>query len=286
YNTKLHTSNCIRSIVENTKGVTYEIILVDNASTDGSQDLFRNDNRIKFVENNENLGFGKANNIGYKYAIGKYIFLLNSDTILLNNALKHFYDFAECSVNNIVCLGSLLLDKNNQIMHSFGCFPTISNILLHLLSVYTSRLNLNLEFNETRYIRERPFEVDYVTGADLFIRREIIEIYGFFDPVFFLYYEETDLQYRYSKARCKMLVIDGPMIYHIDGGSSHKQKKVSAKQMIYITDGRFKYIRKHYNLFSYFFFIIIYFLLRLIPVAINNYSVSEKIRFLSFLIKD
>ena len=78
YNTLQLTDNCIRSIIEKTTEVTYEIILVDNASTDGSIGFFQKDKRVKFIQSPVNLGFGKANNLGYEYSQGKYIFLLNS----------------------------------------------------------------------------------------------------------------------------------------------------------------------------------------------------------------
>ena len=92
YNTRQLTSNCIESIFKYTNGVSFEVILVDNASTDGSIDFFTNDERIIFISSKENLGFGRANNLGYKVAKGRYIFLLNSDTLLLNNAIKIFCD--------------------------------------------------------------------------------------------------------------------------------------------------------------------------------------------------
>ena len=79
------------SVFAQTSGVLFEVILVDNASTDGSIELFEKDDRICFVESGGNLGFGKANNLGYNYATGKYLFLLNSDTLLLNNAIKEFF---------------------------------------------------------------------------------------------------------------------------------------------------------------------------------------------------
>ena len=76
------TRECIDSIFTKTKGINFEIILVDNASTDGSENYFKGDKRILFIQSNKNLGFGRANNLGAKYSKGKYLFLLNSDTII------------------------------------------------------------------------------------------------------------------------------------------------------------------------------------------------------------
>ena len=88
YNTIELTLNCINSIFTHTLGIDFEVIVVDNNSDDGSGEILRLDKRIVFIQNLANEGFGSANNIGYQYAKGKYLFLLNSDTILLNNAIK------------------------------------------------------------------------------------------------------------------------------------------------------------------------------------------------------
>ena len=82
YNTKDITSDCIKSVLKYTKSISYEIILVDNASTDGSREFFSQYQGVKYVYNDTNYGFGVANNIGSKYASGEYLFFLNSDTIL------------------------------------------------------------------------------------------------------------------------------------------------------------------------------------------------------------
>ena len=91
YNTKDLTKKCIESVIKYTTNILYEIILVDNASMDGSKELFEKDIRIKYIYNSTKDGFGKANNLGLKYSSGKYVFLLNSDTILMNNAVYQFY---------------------------------------------------------------------------------------------------------------------------------------------------------------------------------------------------
>ena len=92
YNTKDITENCIASIITQTKDVEYEIILVDNASVDGSKEYFKNRKEICYIYSNENLGFGKANNLGAEKAKGELLFLLNSDTILIENSIKKMYD--------------------------------------------------------------------------------------------------------------------------------------------------------------------------------------------------
>ena len=117
------TKDCIDSVIEKTTDVEYEIILVDNASTDGSKEFFKNYRGISYIYNEKNLGFGAANNVGMSIARGENILCLNSDTIFINNALKYFVEY-ETEYNHNVVLGSWLLDQEKNITHSYGYFIT------------------------------------------------------------------------------------------------------------------------------------------------------------------
>lgn len=231
YNTFTLTSDCIKSIIHNTKDISFEIILVDNASTDGSRDIFENDNRIKYIYNDINSGFGTANNIGFKSAAGKYIFLLNSDTLLLNNAIKIFYDKMEILPKNVACCGAWLMDSEKNIIHSGDYFP----------KWYQSFFGNKKELNYSDSTKD--LSVDYVTGADLFIRRSAIEKYGLFDENIFLYYEETDLQERYHQHGLQSMIINGPQIVHLEGKSS----KPSVKKGNIMMNSKIYYFKKRMN---------------------------------------
>ena len=111
YNTLQMTDECITSIVEKTKRVSYEIILVDNASTDGSKEFFEKDDRVTYIYNEENYGFGKANNVGASVAKGKYLFFLNSDTYLINDAIDKLFETRLSMSKNVGFIGGVLYDK-------------------------------------------------------------------------------------------------------------------------------------------------------------------------------
>lgn len=225
YNTCKMTSECIDSVIEKTHGIDYEIILIDNASTDGSKDFFEKDSRIKYIYSEKNLGFGKANNLGYRYSCGKYLFLLNSDTLLLNNALKIFFDFAEKSKPNELFFGTVLVDKSYYPIHSCANFPTFSFIIKKYLNNYTKLIGINIINKHYDTLpKTYPSEVDYITGADLFIKKFIIDdSYGLFNHNFFMYYEETELQYRYSVKGFKSIILNGPQIIHLCGKSTKRR---------------------------------------------------------------
>lgn len=243
YNTKELTQNCIDSIFKNTTGVSFEVILVDNASTDGSIELFEQEQRIQFIKSDENLGFGKANNLGYQYAKGKYIFLLNSDTLLLNNAIKLFYDKMESIDGSVGCLGCLLKNADHQYTHSYADFPKVSNLIYSLVPPFFRLLGSEkwvVDNPKLRANHQSFFQVEYITGADLFIRRNVIEECGLFDPDFFMYYEDPEMQYRYLRKGYKSYIYDAPKIIHLEGGSMKPDRRKSLISF----DSQLLYLRK------------------------------------------
>ena len=161
YNTLQMTSECIDSIIANTSDVEYEIILVDNASKDGSKEFFENDHRVKYLYSEINKGFGAGNNLGVRHACGKYIFLLNSDTLLKNNAIKILFDFSESHSKPCVC-GGWLLDKNGN--------PNISEVAFPRMNIVDFFRSKFAKAAAPDYTKNK--EVDVVCGADMFLLRE------------------------------------------------------------------------------------------------------------------
>ncbi|MDR3227452.1 MAG: glycosyltransferase family 2 protein, partial [Prevotellaceae bacterium] len=182
-------------------------IVVDNASVDGSQQMIKKEfSNITLIESCENIGFGQANNLGAKSASGKYLFMLNSDTILKNNATKILFDFIDKNPKVGICGGNLF-DENNQPIHSYSALPGIIQELKRLLLIPNTNY-----FNHTN----NPKEVGYITGADLMIRSDIFNILNGFDSDFFMYYEESELTYRVKKAGYKVYNIPQAQIIHLE----------------------------------------------------------------------
>ena len=232
FNTSALLKDCLQSVFEQTKGIAFEVIVSDNGSTDGSVEMIKSDfPQVVLVENNANLGFGTANNRGLDVAKGKYIFYLNSDTILLNNAVKIFFDFWENlpEKDNIGAIGANLLNRKNEVIHSHGTFLDFgvelknslkalrATIAYAILSIFSKKFPpLDIQDDRAQFF---VGAVDYATGADLFLKNDQ---FARFDERFFLYCEETDLQLQMAKAGKTRLLIDGPKIIHLSGGGDRK----------------------------------------------------------------
>lgn len=270
YNTKQLLADCLTTVFEKTKDVAYEVIVVDNASTDGSEEyITKRFPNIKWINSGENLGFGRANNLGAKYATGKYLFLLNSDTLLLNNAIRIFFDYAEShQYEGIGTLGSWLLDKDGKPNNSFGFFPCATNEIKYLLGKY--------QLPSLNDITEEK-EVDYITGADLFIEKRLFEGLDGFDKNIFMYYEETDLQYRLALRSLSRKIIPGPRIIHLEGGS-FENKGLSLKRFLMAQTSYNYYLRKNFHGLNYYFNRVMLCLIRLTLFITTKWTVSEKIK--------
>ena len=276
YNSTEFLIQSINSVIEHTKGVNYEIIVVDNNSPDKGivkiEEIFGD--KIVVVKSDKNLGFGGANNLGSEKARGAFLFFLNPDTQLLNDSISFFYEFAHTSKEVIGTLGSILLNDQRKANHSYGSFLTPVNVLCNSLPLHKRDI--------TSFI-DNPIEVDYITGADLFMPSSVFKKIGGFDESFFMYSEEVDLQYRISKEGYKRIIIPGPNIIHFDGGSYDKSKP-SARRRYEKDKSRIHYVKKHYGRFAFVIFKVCMLFVKF-PVLINKrYNISENIHYYKMII--
>ncbi len=259
YNTKDLVIDCIRSVINNTKAISYEIILVDNASTDGSvenvKEIFPS---INIISSSVNLGFGRANNLASQNAKGEFLFFLNSDTILVEDSISKLYDFFISNENEIKigALGCILVDKTFQVNGFGGKFPTCKEEMKGLFRTMLLNMKLITSHRKQTYpLNKEFFEVDYVIGADLMMRSSLFKKLNGFDPSFFMYYEETDLQKRMSLLNLKAFIYTKTRIIHLEDGSGKLIKTYSNRKRIIIHTSRNIYLKKNdsrnYNIYVY-----------------------------------
>jgi GT2 family glycosyltransferase len=287
YNTKSLLKDCLNSIFEKTIGIEFEIIIVDNASIDGSQEMVKKEfAEVTLIENDENLGFGRANNIGAKVSRGRFLFFLNSDTMLIENSIKILLNFYESSSirKKIGVIGCLLFDKNYAYSNSYGQFPSFSNILKSRINHYLNVLYPNRK-QKTQLITDISYiNVDYVSGADLFIPRIIFEYLNGFSDKYFLYYEETDLQKRMETLNLERIVIFFTKIIHIENGTINSQKKFSHQKRMLFLQSENIFLKNNYPFI--FFTLKIINILFIIPTVFNKkYKLKENFEFLQMMFK-
>lgn len=253
YNTRELLQQCIDSIYKYTINVNFEIIIIDNASKDGSTDMVKSSYpEVILIESKENLGFGRANNWGAKHASGTYLLLLNSDTILLENSIKILYDFFESANNPILAvIGCKLLDINKRPHISYGNFPTIRQELFEYgLSRIFRRYYLTKLSPSVRDAGRQIKEVDYIMGADLFFKRKIFEQVNGFDEDFFLYYEETEICFRLKKQGFRIQWVPLTSIIHYIGASGNQTKEFNYWILEQLHKSKYLYYRKCHGILT------------------------------------
>ena len=247
YKTPRFVIDSIKSINSHSEGFSYEIIVVDNASNDGSVDLIKKECQDAIIiSSNENLGTSKAYNLAISHSRGDYIFLLNPDTLLLNNAIFLMLQFISNNENVATVCGNLYdLDKNPT--HSYHLRPlslkTIkkSASLLHLISIRFNRRKFHDQFNYT----DKPIEVGYACAAAMLISKTICQKVGFFDESIFMYGEESALAYKLRKLGFITMNIPDAAIVHFEGGS------FADKKDLHFSPTRYRrFIRGNYAAFN------------------------------------
>jgi hypothetical protein len=244
YNASHLLRDCIASILQYTSDIDYEIIVVDNNSQDDSRHMVEKEfPGAILIKNNENAGFGSANNAGFKLAKGKYVLFLNPDTLLLSNAIKDFFSFMERSENaDVFACGGKLVQKDLTPNKSYGNFPSVPEIMITGLRLGRVLPSAVMDRISSGVIPKgaAAIEVDYIVGADLFLRRSAVGAGEPFDKDFFLYFEETELCYRLKAKGYRAVILPFVAIVHLEGRSSSDKnyQTYALSQLMYLAKCR------------------------------------------------
>ncbi len=208
YNTPKLTADCIASIKKLTKGIKYEIVLIDNST--------------------ENRGFTGGNNIGIKKSKGRYVLLLNSDTLIHDNVLGEMVSWMDYNpkIGIVTCA---LKNKDGSLQGTGGYFPTLLRVFSwmtiqdfpfvdNFIKPFHPTKEKSFSKNESFY--NKPKELDWVTGAFFMVRKEVIDQIGYLDEDYFMYTEETDFCFRAKKKGWNIFYNPKWSITHFGGGSS------------------------------------------------------------------
>lgn len=249
WNVKELLHACLQSLLaagQATSHLALEIIVVDSASTDGSPEMVRHHfPQVQLIASQENLGYAGGNNAGVAEAQGRYLLLLNPDTMIQPNAFKEMLDYMDAHPS-VGALGPQLLWPDGSIQSSRRCFPTLG-------SLFWESTLLGQWFPDNRHSRAyhlvdqpatQPQKVDWVVGAAILIRREAWQQVGPIDPDFFMYFEETDWCRRSVEAGWETHYLPTAQVTHFEGKSS---EQVLAARTLRFQHSKIRYTRKYFG---------------------------------------
>ena len=250
YNVKHFLEQCLYSVRRAAEKVqSAEVIVVDNASSDGSVEYIRNRfPDIRLIASNENLGFARANNLAMRESKGEYVLLLNPDTIVAENTFLHFVDFMDKHPDAGACGAYMLHTDGTFALESRRGLPT-PFVAFCKMSGLTSLFPKSKIFGRyyMRYLNETKVNpIEIVSGAFMFMRREALDKVGLLDEDFFMYGEDIDLSYRILKGGYRNYFIPSPIL-HYKGEST---KKSSYRYTHTFYQAMQLFFKKHYSHYS------------------------------------
>ncbi|MGL5563877.1 MAG: glycosyltransferase family 2 protein [Tannerellaceae bacterium] len=240
YKTEELVCECISSIQTYTQSVSYEIIVADNNSGDSLDRIRKEYPEVQVIALPENVGFGAANNIAYQASKGEVIFFLNPDTILKNNAVFYLYETLMSNPKIGVC-GANMYTLDHKANVSFLPFPNFKSEVKQLLG-----LEKELEMDSYYNFSSQSKMVDgFISGADMMVRRDVLQRCGTFDPDFFMYYEDCELNYRIKKHGYVIMSVPAAKIVHLQGMSCEaKGEEMKLSSFLMLLRSRYLYLLK------------------------------------------
>ena len=254
YNTIDLTIESINSVYTHTKGIKYEIIVIDNASKEGMLHIIKDTfPEVILVENKTNLGFGNANNLGIQLAKGEFIFLLNSDAFLTSNALLTFTTYMRQPQNDhvAVCGGELFTGRLDTTV-SYGNLPSLLDAFSSI-GFFKLYKKYHYKYIASGVANTDPTtrEVGYISGADMFIRKSVMDQAGTFDKDFFLYFEETEMAFRFKQKGFISVILPHVKIIHLGSASQKGKNSFNYVNFFHFCRGRNLYFLKcHGKIYS------------------------------------
>ena len=249
WNAKRCLLQCLRSIAETTGGLRTETIVVDNGSSDDSVISIKKDFPwVIVIENGENLGFAKANNIGIRESVGAYVCLVNSDVVVIEKCFQTLFEYLE-KHSRVGIIGPKMLGPDWDARRSTMGFPTLANVLYRALAL--DSLFLNSRVLESYLGSQRKLksirEVDVLNGFFWMVRREALRDVGTLDERFFLYGEDIDFCIRMRAHGWSRVYHPGSMAIHFGGASSARQP---VRFYVEMQKANLQCWRKHHSLTS------------------------------------
>ncbi len=246
WNTRELLRDCLDSIVKQTRSVSYETIVVDNASRDGSANMCEHAfPSVRLIANSVNRGFAAANNQGMQIANGRYVLLLNPDTVILDGAIDRCVAYADAHPD-VGVVGCQVLEKDGRIQQTGFAFPSPWTLFLTLsgLPRLFPRSPLFAKPQLGWWKRDSEKDIDVISGMFMLVRRQAIQQVGVMDEKYFVYAEEADWCFRFYKAGWRRVFFPEAKIIHVDGGGK-STSQVNVKMLVQLQKSMMIYFRKN-----------------------------------------
>ncbi|MCC6174538.1 MAG: glycosyltransferase family 2 protein [Chloroflexi bacterium] len=266
YNGRALIERCLNAIGEAIRGLKAEVIVVDNASPDGTADLVAaHSPDVLLIRSPENLGFGKANNRAIAVSRGRYLALVNPDAIVRPDAFRHLLDVAEAHPE-AGALGGRLEYEDGRFQHSAFHFPDLRQAFFGFFDVIPIDSERNGRYPVACF--ETTFRAEHLLGAFILLRRTALEQVGAFDPAYFMYFEETDLCLRLRRAGWQNLYTPAARAVHVGAASTSAHRE---RMSVEFHRSQAYFYRSHYGYGGYV-------QLKAIVLAGTGYRLARSVR--------
>ncbi len=246
WNAGIVLRGCVDSILKYGCDLLGRIIVVDNGSTDGSDASLLDMPNVTLIRVGENLGFGKACNLGAQQAKSEYVLFINPDAALYEATIPTVFKYMQDPANAEVGIcGVQLIDEAGGIARSCARFPSLAGVIAHGTGL--TRFIPNFGHAMAEWDHSKTRKVDQVIGAFFLVRRSVFETLGGFDERFFVYFEEVDFSYRARRAGWASVYLAEAQAFHAGGGTSNQ---VKARRLFYSLRSRLLYAFKHFSWLS------------------------------------
>ena len=259
WNNKAYLDPCLKSLYEGGLKSSFDVIVVDNGSTDGSQQMLAEKYpQVKLIQNAGNVGLGKASNQGIEVTNGRHVLLLNNDTLVNGPALDVLVEYLDAHPEAGATAGKLL-NPDGSFQSGFAPFSTLLEeflIVTHIGELLWAGYPSHGDANEIK-------ETGWMSSACLLVRRAALDKIGLLDENYFIYGDEADLQFRLNKAGWKVVFLPNSSIIHFGGRSMDRWKR---RKMVY--RGKMMFYKKNYGFFSTFLLRTLFFVMSLLKLLV------------------
>lgn len=240
WNTRDLLYDCLRTVFAGLVPLRTEVLVVDNGSSDGSAEMVRTEfPKARLIETGRNLGFAGGNNVALRIAMGRYVLLLNTDTLVHGDVLPRAVAWLDAHPQ-VGVMGPRVLNADGTVQPSSSAFPSLKYLALQTLGL--TRVARWDSYRMTGWDRTTERRVEVISGAAMFVRRAAMDQVGLLDEAFFFYGEETDWCHRFARAGWGLVFVPIPEITHFGGGAAGK---LNHRRDVLLTEGTTRLHRKH-----------------------------------------